>query len=114
MDTNKPQAETVLPYQVGHDFKTRLSLLLRHGDNEHSIDYAVLEVTREECDYEGEPVDGDREYYEFSIDNMEDSADKIKSVTIRLDRQDLLSIIAMLNGILVEPQKDTRVIRKVA
>ena len=114
MDTNKPQAETVLPYQVGHDFKTRLSLVLRHGDEEHSIDYATIEVSREECDYEGEPVDGDREYYEFGIDNMEDYADKMKSVTIRLDRQDLLSIIAMLNDILVEPLKDKRIIRKVA
>ncbi len=113
MNIQNTQAETQ-PYQVAHALKTSLSMVLRHGDEEHPIDYATIEVSREECDYEGEPIDGDREYYEFGIDNMGDYGNEIRSVTIRLDRQYLLSIIAMLNGILVEPMKDKRVIRKVA
>lgn len=109
MNTNELQ-----PYQVAHTLETSLSMVLRHGDKENSIDYATIAISKEECDYEGEPIDGDREYYEFSIDNMLDYNNEIRSVTIRLDRQGLLSIIAMLNGILIEPMKDKRVIRKVA
>lgn len=109
MNTNELQ-----PYQVAHTLETSLSMTLRHGDEENSTEYATIAVSREECDYEGEPIDGDREYYEFGIDNMQDYKNEIRSVSIRLDRQGLLSMIAMLNGILIEPMKDKRVIRKVA
>lgn len=109
MNTNELQ-----PYQVAHTLETSLSMTLHLGDKDNSIEYATIAVSREECDYEGEPIDEDIEYYEFGIDNMLDYNNEIRSVTIRLDRQGLLSMIAMLNGILTEPMKDKRVIRKVA
>ena len=77
-------------YIVGHTTKTYLSATFRHDNS----DYATVEVSREESDYDGETV-AYGEHYDIAIDDYEVE----NHVSIRLNKNQLRTVLAMLNDI---------------
>lgn len=100
-------SESKKNYHIGHTFTTYLSTSIIRGNE----DVAFIEVSREVNDYEGEPADGDREFYYLKIQDFENEENH-QGVDMCLDRAEVDTLISMLTDILIK--EDSRPIAQKA